>query len=180
MAARKNTPATRPRLVDANTNGDSTWDQWDLDLEEFDAQMTEALGGAKGMRIRCGEDYSVFIPHPVCLNEERSAAVSAVESGTDVDQVDNENLRDILARVLDSEVFDTVWPIIAPQVRKPGDTIDGEQAPESYVRMAVAILGPEEHAKFLAHGGSSNRVNAAWRKLSEGMLDPKRRPSSNS
>lgn len=39
------------------------------------------------------------------------------------------------------------------------------------VAMAKAILGDEEHAKFIAHGGHSNDVMLAWRLLSQSMLD---------
>jgi hypothetical protein len=55
----------------------------------------------------------------------------------------------------------------------PTGKVNGKPAPSFNIRLAKAILGDEEHARFLAGGGSSNKVSLAWQYLTEGLQGPK-------
>lgn len=118
----------------------------EMDLDEFEEQALDALGTSPGLKLKLRNDDVVTIPHPMLLSDDRQAEVEFVQRRDDEDR--NEN-------------------------GLPNGKINGEPAPPYAVRLAKAILGEEDHARFLAGGGSSNKVALAWQLLTEGLKGPK-------
>ena len=118
----------------------------ELSLDEFEEQALDALGQAPGLKITLRNEDVVVIPHPLLLDDDRQAAVEFVQRRDDEDRDENGN---------------------------PAGKIDGEPAPPYAVRLAKAILGEEDHKRFLAGGGSSNKVALAWQYLTESLKGPK-------
>lgn len=118
----------------------------ELSLDEFEEQALDALGQAPGLKITLRNGEVVVIPHPLLLDDDRQDAVEFVQRRDDEDRDENGN---------------------------PSGLIDGKRAPAFSKRLAMAILGEEDHARFLAGGGSSNKVALAWQYLTESLKGPK-------
>lgn len=118
----------------------------EMSLDEFEEQALDSLGQSPGLRLTLRNDDVVVIPHPLLLDDDRQAEVERVQQHLDED-VDEEG--------------------------RPNGQIGGKPAPAFTIRLAKAILGEEEHARFLAGGGTSNKVSLAWQYLTEGLAAPK-------
>lgn len=167
-------PRKRPEIIDVDPV-EPVERKWDMDLDELDAQITEALGApAFNLRLRNGD--ALVVRPAVLLPDDRAAATMRVENGEDLDPVEHHELRSQLAGFLDAQTLDQVWKLVEPHTRVPGRTIGGELAPPQHIRMAKAILGEEDYARLLAGGGSSYRVMYAFGELNaavRGGDDPK-------
>lgn len=118
----------------------------EMSLDEFEEQALDSLGQSPGLRLTLRNDDVVVIPHPLLLDDDRQAEVERVQQHLDED-VDEEG--------------------------RPNGQIGGKPAAAFTIRLAKAILGEEEHARFLAGGGTSNKVSLAWQYLTEGLQAPK-------
>lgn len=118
----------------------------EFDLDEFEEQALEAFDQVPGLKLNLRNGDSVTIPHPLLLGDEQQALVERVQRREDEDRDEN---------------------------GKPNGNINGQPAEAFVVRLAKAILGEEEHARFLAGGGSSNKVSLAWQYLTRELPGPK-------
>lgn len=155
--------------------------KWEVDLDELDAQITEAIGSGT-YKIRLHDDTAIEVRPAVLLSDDRTAAWMRVEAGEDLDLVENRELRSELAAFLDADTLDRVWKLVEPNVQVRGRTINGELAAPQHIRMARAILGEADYGRLVAGGGSSYRVMWAFQKMNDAMSgeaqDPKLRRSS--
>ncbi|QIS06756.1 hypothetical protein F5X71_34595 [Nocardia brasiliensis] len=121
-----------------------------LSIAEFEGQALDALGQLPGYTlILDGDGGELNIPHPLLVADERMEEIERVQAGLDLDQED----------LVDPETGKTITVPATPA------TIDGEPADSHTVRLARAVLGPEDHARLLAHGGKSAHVALAWQAL---------------
>lgn len=118
----------------------------EMSLDDFEDQAIDALGQSPGLTLTLRNDDIVTIPHPLLLDDERQELVERVQKHLDEDLDENGS---------------------------PNGKIDGQPAPPYAVRFAKAILGEAEHARFLAGGGTSNKVALAWQYMTEGLQGPK-------
>jgi hypothetical protein len=114
--------------------------EWNL--EDFEAQAIDSLGGVAGVNLTLRNGDIVTIPHPMLLDDDTQTEVERVQAHRDEDRDED---------------------------GAPNGKIGGEDAPPFAIRLAKAILGPEDHARFLAGGGSSNKVGLAWQYMTEGL-----------
>jgi hypothetical protein len=124
-----------------------------LALADFRQQVIEAQSQLSSLFLEMpnGEEYEV--PHPMLVSDEAQKRLEEVQSGRD---------------------FDTD----AKGVIKDPPRIGGQPPEPMVIRTARALLGAEEHAKFIAAGGHSNDITLAWQMLvkeQEGIAesDPK-------
>ncbi|MDF3280924.1 hypothetical protein [Gordonia sp. N1V] len=129
-----------------------------MSLDEFEETATDALGSTPGLKINLANGDFITIPHPLLVSDETQERIERVQRRDDLDPK---------PMVEDPETGQLVPD---PAAR---DLIDGEPAPVFNVRFALALLGDEAHARFLAAGGSSNKVLLAWQYLTEGLQAPK-------
>lgn len=115
-------------------------DKRELDLDEFEAQAIEALGQKPYFKLKIANGDPVKISHPMLLTDERQAAVDRVRAREDLDKNDE---------------------------GEPTNYIDGKPAAPFNSRFARAVLGDDEHDRFLAGGGKSNHIVLAWDRLTE-------------
>ncbi|MFF0498532.1 hypothetical protein ACFYU5_19155 [Nocardia aobensis] len=125
-------------------------------LEAFEAIAIEALGEKPGLTLELKDGSEIYIPHPAMVDDDRLADIERVQALKDLDEeIDEETGKKI-------------------RVEK----IDGVDAPPFAVRLAQAILGPADHARFISGGGKSALVMQAWKYLAdtdedEAASDPK-------
>jgi hypothetical protein len=125
--------AARSKPVDTNR----------FTLDAFEAVLVEALGEKPGVTLELKDGTEVYIPHPATVDDEQLKAIERVQ-----------NLRD-----LDEEEYtDDNGEIKTRRIEK----INGVDADPFAVRLARAILGPADHARFIAGGGKSAIALQAW------------------
>jgi hypothetical protein len=118
----------------------------EFDLDAFRDQAIEALGQTPGLKLNMPSGDPVVIPHPMLVSDDRQAQIEHVQRRDDEDRDEN---------------------------GEPNGKVDGEFVPWG-IRFAKAILGEQEHARFLAAGGSSQDISLAWQYLTDGLKkDPK-------
>jgi hypothetical protein len=111
-----------------------------LALSDFRQQVIEAQSQLSSIFLEMpnGEEYE--IPHPMLISDEAQKRLEVVQSGQDYDKDEAGNL---------------VEPLRI-----------GGQAPEPLaIRTARALLGDEDHKRFVAAGGHSNDITLAWQML---------------
>lgn len=155
-----------PVVIDAETVEPEAR-KWDMDLDELNAQVTEAVGSAPAFTIRLPNDDQIVVRHPVLMSDEATERVALVENSDDLDRVENTDLRGELAGMLDSATFEDVWKLVEPHVQVPSRTLDGKPAAPYHVRLARAILGEEDYVRLLAGGGNANSVLWAFGRLNQ-------------
>lgn len=160
----------RRQIIDVDPvveNDEPQAPKWDMDLDEIDAQVAEALGTAPQFTIRLSNGEVVVVRPATLLSDDRTAAMMRVQAGDDLDRIENAELRAELAGYLDAETLERVWKSVEPHVRVPGRTVNGAPADPDHIRLAKAILGDEDYARLIAGGGSAYRAMWAFGKLNE-------------
>ncbi|RAV17513.1 hypothetical protein DQP57_00370 [Mycobacterium colombiense] len=113
-----------------------------MGLEEFRQQVIEAQSQLASIRLEMPNEEVFEIPHPMLISDDAQKRLEIVQSFQDLD-------RDRKNQIVDP-----------PQ-------IDGKPAEPLQIRIARALLGEEQHEKFIAAGGHSNDVTLAWQYLSQ-------------
>lgn len=124
-----------------------------LALKDFREQALEQESQLASIQL-VGDDEEEFeVPHPMLLSDDAQKRVEAVQNFEDLDR-DGEGV-----------------------IKNPPE-VDGKKADPYIIRLARALLGDEEHARFVKAGGHSNDITLAWKMLSRDFkevaeLDPK-------
>lgn len=113
----------------------------ELALSDFREQVIEAQGQLSSLVLVADGGEKFEIPHPMMLSDDAQKRVETVQAYRDLDRDENDEIKVPLK-------------------------IDGELADPLVIRFARALLGEEEHARFIAAGGHSHDVELAWLKLS--------------
>jgi hypothetical protein len=121
-------------------------------VAEFREQAFEAKSQLASIVLEVG-DSEFEIPHPLALDDVTQARVEAFQRGEGLDREtilneDGDPLLDAAGK--------PVTRIVEPH------QIGGKVLEPVAVRSARAILGEEEHARFVAAGGRSNDITLAW------------------
>lgn len=110
-----------------------------MKITELREQSIEALDQTPYIDIEVGEE--VFrVWHPLLVDDETQTRIDRFNAGEGLDRDDNGNIK-IPAR------------------------IKGKLAESASIRSARAILGDDEHKRFVAAGGHSNDVQLAWNEM---------------
>lgn len=113
-----------------------------LALADFREQVIEAQSQLSSIELDMPNGESFTIPHPMLIADEAQKRLELVQTGADLDK-------------------DKTGAIKEPP------TIGGKRPEPMVIRTAKALLGDEEHAKFIAAGGHSNDVTLGWQYLVE-------------
>lgn len=103
---------------------------------EYGEQQIEALGFPSKMEFELDDGSVVALPHRWLWDDDKAAAVAAVETRADLDRDGNGEIK------------------LPP-------TVGGNTAAPHNVRLARAVLGEKEHARFVAGGGKSGQIALA-------------------
>lgn len=111
-----------------------------LALDEFRQQVIEAQSQLSSLVLVAegGEEFEV--PHPMLISDEAQTRLEIVQTGEDLDK-------------------DGDGEFVVPS------KIGGKLAAPLTIRTAKALLGDEEHKRFIAAGGHSNDITLAWQLL---------------
>lgn len=111
-----------------------------LALADFREQVIESQSQLSSLFLTMpnGDEYE--IPHPMLVSDEAQKRLEEVQSGRDFDADAKGNVKEPLR-------------------------IGGKPPEPLVIRTARALLGDDEHAKFIAAGGHSNDVTLAWQML---------------
>jgi hypothetical protein len=113
-----------------------------LSLADFREQALEAQGQMASITLE-GKDGETFeIPHPMLVPDEAQKRLEIVQAYEDLDK-------------------DKDGRFVEPP------TINKKRAEPFTIRLAKALLGEDEHKRFVAAGGNSNDVSLAWTFLSQ-------------
>ena len=126
-------------------------------VEEFREQALEAKSQVASLLLEVGSE-SFQVPHPLALDDETQERVEKFQRGDGLDRV----------TILDDDGEPMLGATGEPitRLREPHQ-IDGKVLEPVSVRSARAILGDEEHARFIKAGGRSSDITLAW----EWMVD---------
>jgi len=111
-----------------------------LALDAFREQAVEAQSQIASLVLEMPNGEEFTIPHPMLVSDEAQRRLEAVQAGDDLDRDEN-------GAILDPP------------------RINGKPAEPLAIRTARALMGDEEHARFVAAGGHSNDVTLAWQML---------------
>lgn len=112
-----------------------------MKINELREQAIEALGQAPYIDLETDDpEVTVRVWHPLLVDDEAQVRLERFNTGDDLDKDKSGN-------------------------PKLPHRIGGELAEPQNIRSARAILGPEEHAKFVANGGHSNDIQLAWNEM---------------
>lgn len=111
-----------------------------LSLSDFRQQAIEAQSQLASMILVADNDEEFEIPHPMLISDDAQHNLNRVQSGDDLDK-------------------DEAGEILEPF------RIDGKFPEPLSTRIARALLGAEEHARFIAAGGHSHDVSLAWNEM---------------
>ena len=121
-------------------------------VEEFREQAFEAKSQLASIVLVAG-DEEFEVPHPLALDDETQARVEAFQRGDGLD-------RDTILGEDGEPLLDAAG-VPVTRIREPHQ-VDGVVLEPIAIRSARAILGVEVHARFIAAGGRSNDITAAW------------------
>lgn len=108
---------------------------------ELREQAIEALGQEPYIDIETDNGEVFRIWHPLLVDDATQIRIADFQQGAELDRDEDGEIK---------------IPV----------TINGVKAEPTAIRSARAILGPEEHARFIAAGGHSNDIQLAWTELS--------------
>lgn len=111
-------------------------------LKDFRDQAIEAQSQMASLFLEMPNDEEFEIPHPMLISDDAQKRLEVVRSGRDLDRDENDEIKD-------------------------PPTINGELAEPFSIRQARALLGDDEHARFIAAGGHSSDITLAWGMLSK-------------
>jgi hypothetical protein len=163
-------PPRKPHVLAAPDDTSDTLDYSEpIDLADFQEQALEGLGGAgRTLKLKNGDLFT--IPHPMLLDDERQVEVELINSGGDLDDMENTELRIELAELVTDEILAAkIWLAVEPHTRIRGVTIDGKRPLPMQIRLARAALGAQEYERFTAGGGSANLFGVVWQQMSREM-----------
>ena len=111
-----------------------------LSLDDFRQQVIESKSQLSSIVLET-EAGEFEIPHPMLISDEAQKRLEIVQGGEDLDK--------------DKETGQPVYP---PKIgNKPAEPLT--------IRTARALLGDEDHKRFIAAGGHSNDITLAWEML---------------
>lgn len=113
-----------------------------LALADFRQQVIESQSQLSSLILLGNNDEEFEVPHPMLVSDEAQKRLEAVRGFQDLDKDEKGEIKD------------------PPQVK-------GKPAEPMVIRQARALLGDEEHKKFIAAGGHSNDITLAWQMLVE-------------
>ena len=122
-----------------------------MKISELREQAIEAMNHTPYIEFEdvLHEDGTPFrVWHPLLVDDEAQTRIDLVQSRRDLDRDDND-------------------------VVKFPNTIKGKPADPDVIRLARAVLGADEHKKFLAAGGNSQDINMAWLVMQQEYEDAK-------
>jgi hypothetical protein len=108
-----------------------------ISLQAFREQAIEAQSQLASIYLEMPNGEEFEIPHPMLISDDAQQRLEIVQLGEDLDK-------------------DKDGDFIDPP------TINGKRAEPMSIRTARALLGADEHARFVAAGGHSNDVTLAW------------------
>lgn len=111
-----------------------------LALKDFRQQAIEAQSQLASLFLEMPNGEEFEVPHPMLISDEAQKRLELVQTGEDLDKDNKGN------------------------VKEP-PTVGGKRAEPLVIRTAKALLGDDEHAKFVAAGGHSNDITLAWQML---------------
>lgn len=113
-----------------------------MKTSELREQAIDALGQTPYIDLEADRDPTVVVRiwHPLLVDDPTQVRLERFNRNADLDK---------------DEKGDIKFPA----------TINGEIAEPSNIRSARAILGDEEHARFIGAGGNSNDVQLAWNEM---------------
>lgn len=113
-----------------------------LALKDFREQVVESRSQLSSMELVADNGEVFTVPHPMLISDDAQRRLEKVQALEDLDKDEDGK------------------PVIPPR-------IDGKLPEPMSVRFARALLGEEEHAKFIAAGGHSHDIELAWEILIE-------------
>lgn len=111
-----------------------------LALHDFREQVIEQQSQLASIWLVADGDEEFEIPHPMLVSDEAQKRLERVQNLEDLDRDEN-------------------------GVIKHPPQIDGKPAEPLTIRTARALLGDEDHKRFVAAGGHSNDITLAWQML---------------
>lgn len=111
-----------------------------LALADFREQVMEQNSQMSSLFLEMPNGDEFEIPHPMLVSDEAQERLERVQGLYDLDRDKSGEIKD-------------------------PPTINNKPAPPYSVRVARALLGDDEHAKFVAAGGHSNDITLAWKML---------------
>jgi len=121
-------------------------------VEEFREQALEAKSQVASLVLEVGSE-SFEIPHPLALDDVTQTRVETFQRG---EGLDRDTIMDEDGKPMMSAVGEPITRLKEPH------QIDGVILEPMSVRSARAIMGEEEHARFIEAGGRSSDVTLAW------------------
>lgn len=121
-------------------------DRRKLALDEFRQQVLEAQSQLASITLVADNAEEFEVPHPMLIGDDAQRRLEIVQTGQDLDRDED------------------------GEIKKPF-TIDGKRPEPLAIRTALALLGKEEHARFIAAGGNSNDITLAWQYLTDEHQD---------
>jgi hypothetical protein len=109
-------------------------------LHEFREQVIEAQSQLSSVVLVADNDEEFEVPHPMLISDDAQKRLEIVQSGEDLDKEKDGRF-------------------VEPA------KIGGKLAEPLTIRTARALLGDEQHKKFIAAGGHSNDITLAWQML---------------
>jgi hypothetical protein len=111
-----------------------------LSLKDFREQALESQSQLSSMTLVADNNEEFEIPHPMMISDEAQRRLELVQSGEDLDK-DKDGK-----------------PVFPARIK-------GKFPEPLSARFARALLGDEEHKRFIAAGGHSHDVELAWEML---------------
>lgn len=133
--------------------------KWKVD--EFREQAFESKGTLSHMELEVGEGdeaETFLIPNPAALDDDTQERVEVFQRGEGLDRITIHGEDGAPLKGVDGE------PVT--RIKEPHQ-IDGVKLPAVSIRSAQAILGVEDHARFIAKGGRSSDITQAWEYMVE-------------
>lgn len=111
-----------------------------MKTSELREQAIEALGQTPYIDLEADDNVVVRVWHPLLVDDATQIRLERYNNNTDLDHDEEGKL---------------VFPL----------KVDGKVADPANIRSARAILGEDEHNRFIAAGGHSNDVQLAWNEM---------------
>lgn len=120
-----------------------------MKTDELREQAIEAMHQTPYIDVEADDEQVFRVWHPLLQDDQAQIRVDRVNAGEDLDKDEQGNV-------------------------KVPNRVNGELAEPFNIRTARAIMGPEDHSRFIEAGGRSNDIQLAWNEMVrdyEEMLD---------
>jgi hypothetical protein len=127
-----------------------------MKTNELREQAIEAMDQTPYIDVEVDSGEVFRVCHPLLVDDQAQIRIDRVNAGEDLDKDDD-------------------GKVLVP------NRVNGKLAEPYNVRTARAILGPDEHKRFIAAGGRSNDVQLAWSEMvreHEELIDEEADPKS--